>query len=273
MIAQHDRKVRRAAAVLAERLPSTAPEMMLVLGSGLSAVAEAIENPVDVPIVAIPGLRASTVPGHRAILRHGTLGGRTVLAQLGRIHLYEGHEPADVVRPIEVGAALGATTLVVTNAAGGLHAGLTAGDLLVITDHLNLTGGSPLTGLIRDGGPVFQDMTRAYDREFVAAARAVADRLGITMQDGVYAGLRGPAFETPAEVRMLRVLGADVVGMSTVLEVIAARACGMRVLGFSSVTNVHHPEQEGVSHEEVLDVGTHAAQSLAKLLLSLVPTL
>lgn len=272
-MSHHGRDVRRAASVLRGRLPATAPELLLVLGSGLGDVASAIEDPVDVPLVAIPGFRASTVPGHRAVLRHGRLAGRTILAQLGRIHLYEGHSGADVARTVEVAAHLGCETLVVTNAAGGLHDGLTPGDLLLITDQLNLTGASPLTGVIRRGAPVFQDMTRAYDRDHADRARAVASRLGLTLQEGVYAGLRGPAFETPAEVRMLRSFGADVVGMSTVLEVIAARSRGMRVIGFSSVTNVHHPDQDGVSHEEVLDVGQEAAGRLAQLLLELVPEL
>ncbi len=271
MSTKHDDLVKRGAAALALRLPDEQPELFLVLGSGLGDVAEAIESPTDVKAVAIPGLRPSSVPGHRAILRHGRLGGRTVLALLGRVHLYEGHEAADVTRPVEIAAALGAGTFVVTNAAGGLHDGFTPGDLMLIEDHLNLTGTSPLTGVIRKGGPVFQDMTRAYDRDLGARAREVADDLGITLKGGVYAGLRGPAYETPAEVAMLRTLGADAVGMSTVLEVIAARARGMRVLGFSSVTNVHRPDQEGVSHDEVLDVGRKAASELGRLLLELVP--
>ncbi len=268
---RHDDLVDRAATVLAGRLPDERPDVMLVLGSGLAAVAEAVEDAVDVPFAAIPGMRPSTVPGHRAILRHGRLGGRTVLVQLGRIHLYEGHEAADVTRAVEVGAVLGAHTLVVTNAAGGLHAGLTPGDLLVLRDHLNLTGDSPLTGVIRHGGPVFQDMTRPYDEGLRALLRDAARVRGVEIAEGVYAGLRGPAFETPAEVAMLRTLGADVVGMSTVLEVIAAKSRGMRVLGVSSVTNVHRPDQESVSHEEVLDVGRSAAARLSELLLDVVP--
>ncbi len=268
-----DDLVKRAAAAVALRLPDARPDIFLVLGSGLGAVADAIDNPVDIQVAAIPGLRPSTVPGHRAVLRHGTLGGRTVLALLGRIHLYEGHEAADVTRPVEIAAALGATHFVVTNAAGGLHEGFTPGDLMVIDDHLNLTGASPLTGVIRGGAPVFQDMTRAYDPDSRALARAVADELGLELKGGVYAGLRGPAYETPAEVAMLRTLGADAVGMSTVLEVIAAKARGMRVLGFSSVTNVHRPDQASVSHEEVLDVGRDAAGRLGTLLLELLPRL
>ena len=195
-----------------------APRTLLTLGSGLGDVAEAVEDPTDVDVTTLPGMAPSTVPGHTATLRHGWLGGHEVLVQRGRIHLYEGHSARDVVRTVEVAAELGATTFVVTNAAGGLDdTTLTPGDLLVIDDHLNLTG-------------------------------------------------------TPAEVAMLRTLGADVVGMSTVNEVIAARAAGMRVLGFSSVTNVHG-EGVATSHEEVLEVGADAARRLGALLLALVPRL
>ncbi len=273
MTPKHDDLVKRGAAALALRLPDQQPEVFLVLGSGLGAVADAIEGAVDVQAAAIPGMKPSTVPGHRAVLRHGTLGGRTVLALLGRIHLYEGHDAADVTRPVEIASALGATTFMVTNAAGGLHDGFTPGDLMVIDDHLNMTGASPLTGVIRRGAPVFQDMTRAYDPDLRALARAVAEEEGLEVKGGVYAGLRGPAYETPAEVAMLRTLGADAVGMSTVLEVIAAKARGMRVLGFSSVTNVHSPDQVSVSHEEVLEVGRDAANRLGQLLLALIPRL
>jgi purine-nucleoside phosphorylase len=216
---------------------------------------------------------ASTVPGHTATLRHGWLGGHEVLVQRGRIHLYEGHSARDVVRTVEVAAELGATTFVVTNAAGGLDdAMLAPGDLLVIDDHLNLTGTTPLTGVLRDGAPVFLDMAGAYDPVLRAAADEVAAELGEELRHGVYAGLTGPTYETPAEVGMLRTLGADVVGMSTVNEVVAARAAGMRVLGFSSVTNVHG-EGVATSHEEVLEVGADAARRLGALLLALVPRL
>ena len=264
----------RAAAALRARLPDgAAPELLLTLGSGLGDVADAVEDATDVDAATLPGLATSTVPGHRSLLRHGRLGGREVLVQAGRVHLYEGHEPRDVTRVVEVAAALGAGTYVVTNAAGGIDASrLTPGDLLVIDDHLNLTGGSPLTGIVRDGGPVFLDMAGAYDPELRSLAHEVAGELGQELASGVYAGMRGPAFETLAEIRMLQGMGATVVGMSTVLEVIAARAVGMRVLGFSSVTNVHG-EGVATSHEEVLEVGRDAATRLAQVLLALVPRL
>lgn len=248
-----------------------APRTLVTLGSGLGDVADAVEGATDVDASSLPGMASSTVPGHTAMLRHGTIGGHEVLVQRGRIHLYEGHTAADVCRTVEVAAALGAASFVVTNAAGGLDpARLTPGDLLVIDDHLNLTGTTPLEGVVRDGGPVFLDMADAYDSTLRALADEVAGQLGLDVRHGVYAGLVGPAYETPAEVAMLRTLGADVVGMSTVNEVIAARARGMRVLGFSSVTNVHG-EGIATSHEEVLEVGADAAQRLSRLLLEVLP--
>jgi purine-nucleoside phosphorylase len=210
------------------------------------------------------------VPGHSATLRFGRLGDRDVLAARGRIHLYEGHSAHDVVRVVDVAASLGCQTFVVTNAAGGLDQTFVPGELMVITDHLNLTGTSPLTGRLRDGGPVFLDMADAYDPALRELAFEVAAERGERLRAGVYAGLPGPAYETPAEVAMLRTLGADAVGMSTVLEVIAARAAGMRVLGLSSITNVHG-DGVATSHDEVLDVGAEAATRMGSLLLDLLP--
>lgn len=253
--------------------PNAAPRTLVTLGSGLGAVADAVRDATDVDAGSLPGMAPSTVPGHSAVLRHGWIGDHEVLVQQGRIHLYEGHSARDVVRTVEVAAELGATTFVVTNAAGGLDGDqLTPGDLLVIDDHINLTGTTPLAGVLRDGAPVFLDMAGAYDPVLRAAADGVAAELGQEVRHGVYAGLLGPTYETPAEVRMLRTLGATVVGMSTVNEVIAARAAGMRVLGFSSVTNVHG-EGVATSHEEVLEVGADAASRLGGLLLALLPRL
>lgn len=260
-------------ALRAELPQGAAPRTLLTLGSGLGAVADAVRDPTDVDAAALPGMAASTVPGHTALLRHGWLGDHEVLVQRGRIHLYEGHDARDVVRTVEVAAELGCGTFVVTNAAGGLDAELlTPGDLLLIEDHLNLTGTTPLAGVLRDGAPVFLDMAGAYDPVLRAAADEVAAELGSELRHGVYAGLVGPTYETPAEVAMLRTLGATVVGMSTVNEVIAARAAGMKVLGFSSVTNVHG-EGVATSHEEVLEVGADAATRLGELLLELLPRL
>lgn len=261
--------VDRTAAALRARLGGRHPELLLTLGSGLGAVADAVEDAVTVDVLDLPGTAASTVPGHTARLIAGRLGGREVLVQAGRIHLYEGHGAHDVTRLVRVAARLGVSTFVVTNAAGGLDQRFTPGELMVIDDHLNMTGTSPLSGLLRDGAPRFVDMARAYDARLRELAHEVAGDHGLTLQRGVYAGLVGPAYETPAEVAMLRTLGAHAVGMSTVNEVIAARDEGLRVLGFSSITNVHG-EGVATTHEEVVEVGARAAQDLQRVLLELI---
>ncbi|MDX1621710.1 MAG: purine-nucleoside phosphorylase [Nitriliruptorales bacterium] len=268
----HSEQVRRASLTLAGRLPERGVEILLTLGSGLSGVAEAIEDPIDVPIAAVPGLPVSRVPGHKGVLRFGRLGGKDVLAQMGRVHLYEGHNAFQVTRVVEVAAELGCRTYLVTNAAGGLDPDMTPGELMVIADHLNLTGTSPLQGVLRGGRPVFLDMAAAYDPKLRAQAFEVGEKMGLSLREGVYAGLVGPAYETPAEVGMLRSIGADAVGMSTVLEVIAARSRNMRVLGISTITNVHGAGKT-TDHSEVLDVGARAAQDLSRLLLELLPTI
>lgn len=267
----HDEAVAAAATAIADRLAQR-PEVFLTLGSGLSPVADAITERLDIPIADVPGLPESGVAGHAGVLRAGVLKGVPVLAQLGRVHLYEGHDAATVTRAVEAAAELGCSTYIVTNASGGLDPTLTPGDLLLIADQLNLTNASPLTGVRRPAGTVFTDMSSPYDPELRALAQEIARSLGFELRIGVYAGLRGPAYETPAEVAMLRTLGADAVGMSTVLEVIAARSRGMRVLGFSAVTNVHGP---GVvtSHQEVLDVGRVAGERLGQVLLGLMDRL
>lgn len=265
----HLEQVRRASLSLASRMPGESVDIMLTLGSGLAAVADAIEDPVDVPTAAVPGLSVSRVPGHAGVIRFGRLGGKNVLAQMGRIHLYEGHDASDVTRVVEVAAELGCSTYVVTNAAGGLDEGMRPGDLMLITDQLNLTGESPLRGVFRDGGPIFLDMAAAYDPALRELAHVAAGELGTELREGVYAGLAGPAYETPAEVGMLRTMGADAVGMSTVLEVIAARSHGMRVLGLSSITNVHGAGVS-TSHDEVIEIGSEAATRMAPLLLGIL---
>lgn len=268
-----DLAVERAAAALRGRLGTAAsPRLLLTLGSGLGDVADAVEDAVDVSVAELPGLPVSTVPGHAGRLRYGSLGGVEVLVQSGRVHLYEGHSARAVCRVVEVAAALGAATYVVTNAAGGLDEDFTPGDLMVIDDHLNLTGTTPLTGVLLDGAPPFVDMSAPYDARLRDTLRGLAAERGEELVRGIYAGLTGPSFETPAEVAMLRTLGAHAVGMSTVNEVVMARARGLRVLGISSVTNVHG---EGVetSHEEVLEVGAQAARRLGGLLVELVSRL
>lgn len=268
----HEDLVERAAAALDARLGGRAVDVLVTLGSGLAPVADAFAGAVDVPVAALPGMAVSTVPGHTGSLRVGELAGRTVVAQVGRVHLYEGHRGADVTRMVDVAARLGAHTFVVTNAAGGLDPTFVPGDVMAISDHLNLTGTSPHIGVLRGGGPVFQDMANAYDPQLRDLAGRIAQDQGFALREGVYAGLLGPAFETPAEVRMLRTLGASAVGMSTVLEVIAARAAGMRVAGLSTITNVHG-EGVATSHEEVLEVGRTASERVSALVLGLLQAL
>lgn len=272
MPAAHDDLVERAATALDARLDGRDVDVLVTLGSGLAPVAEAFTDAVEVPISSLPGMATSTVPGHTGTLRVGELAGRTVVAQVGRVHLYEGHSGADVTRMVDVAARLGAHTFVVTNAAGGIDPEFTPGDVMAITDHLNMTGTSPHVGVLRDGAPVFQDMAGAYDAELRALAGRIAEEQGFHLREGVYAGLLGPAFETPAEVRMFRTLGASAVGMSTVLEVIAARSRGMRVCGLSTITNVHG-EGVATSHEEVLEVGRTVSQKVSQLVLGLLEQL
>jgi purine-nucleoside phosphorylase len=262
----------RAAAALRSRLGGRRPEVLLTLGSGLGSVADAVEDATSVDVLDLPGTAASTVPGHTARLLAGRLGGREVLVQAGRVHLYEGHSAHDVTRLVRVAARLGVETFVVTNAAGGLDQGFAPGDLMVIDDHLNLTGTTPLLGVLRDEAPRFVDMAGAYDPKLREIAHRVAGDRDLTLQRGVYAGLVGPAYETPAEVAMLRGFGAHAVGMSTVNEVIAARDEGLRVLGVSSITNVHG-EGVATSHEEVIEVGARAARDLAGVLLGVLERL
>ena len=270
MTSGDDALVVRAAEFLEGRI-GFRPEILMTLGSGLAAVADAIEDGSDVAVSDVPGLPVSSVPGHAGRLRVGSLGGRRVLAQMGRAHLYEGHTALDVTRAVRVAAALGCTTFVVTNAAGGLDPSLRPGELVVIEDQINLTGVSPLTGVLRDSAPQFIDLAHAYDPGLREGALAAAQRLGIALRPGVYAGVAGPQYETPAEVAMLRGLGASVVGMSTVLEVIAARAVGMRVLGLTIVTNVHGGRP--TEHNEVLAVGEAAGAQLSRLLLEVAAQL
>lgn len=255
--------------VLRERLGPRRPQLLLTLGSGLGALGGEVSDAVAVDFAEL-GLPVATVPGHAGRLVAGTLHGVSVLVQQGRLHLYEGHQPAHVTAVVRAAAQAGVSTFVVTNAAGGLAPDLRPGDLLAITDHLNLTGRSPLVGAET---PTFVDMAAAYDAGLRASAAAAAAELGEPLAEGVYAGVVGPAYETPAEVGMLRTLGADAVGMSTVLEVIAARACGLRVLGMSVVTNVHRPGGTPTDHAEVLDAASTSGKRLAALLRGLLPRL
>ena len=251
------------------------PAFGMVLGSGFGGFADAIEDAVEIAYGEIPGWPASTAIGHAGQLVLGTFGGVQVAAMKGRAHLYEGHPPAKVAFGVRVLGTLGMRTLVLTNACGALDTSLSLGQLALVSDHLNLQGTSPLVGPNDDElGPRFPDMSDAYDPELRAAAREAAARLGIPLGEGVYAAWLGPAFETPAEIRMMRALGADLVGMSTVPEVLAARHMGVRCLAISCVTNMAAGLVPGpVEHERVLEIGAQAVSSLTSLLRELAPVL
>ena len=255
---------------LTEELQGRRPRALLTLGSGLGLVADAIEDPLVLDFADI-GLPGPTVPGHAGRLVIGRLYGVEVAVQQGRLHLYEGVDVAEVVATVRALADAGAETFVVTNAAGGIRADMTPGDVMVLTDHLNLTGHNPLIGL--GGAPHFLDMADAYDPGLRQLVLAAGEKAGRAPVQGVYAGLVGPTYETPAEVAMLRTMGADAVGMSTVMEVIAARAAGMRVLGLSLITNVHRPGGTPTHHGEVLEAAAEGGPRLAAMLSEVIPHL
>lgn len=230
--------VSEAAEYLRARLPAR-PDLALVLGSGLGGLADRIEDPVYIPYGQIPHFPVSTAPGHAGRFVFGRLSGRMVLCMQGRFHYYEGHDMAAIALPVRVLKALGCRALVLTNAAGGVNWDFSVGDFMLITDHINFMGVNPLRGENDDAiGPRFCDMTHVYTPEFQQTARQVAAQQGITLREGVYLGYMGPSFETPAEIRAFRTLGADAVGMSTVPEAIAASHCGLPVLGVSLITNM-----------------------------------
>jgi purine-nucleoside phosphorylase len=251
------------------------PRVGVVLGSGLGGLADELDRRVEIPYSEIPGWPAATAMGHVGTLVLGALGGVPIAAMRGRAHLYEGIGAERVAFGVRALGGLGIRSLVVTNAAGGVNRDYRPGLLVLISDHVNLQGASPLVGPNDDSlGPRFPDMSDAYDPELRARARELAERLGIELGEGVYAAWLGPQFETPAEIRFLRAIGADLVGMSTVQEVIAARHMGIRVLGISVVTNMAAGVlSEKIDHEAVLEVGAAAAGSLTALLRELVPTL
>jgi purine-nucleoside phosphorylase len=245
----------------------------LILGSGLSSLADEIEQADTIPYEAIPNFPVSGVAGHAGKLVIGQLAGKTVMVMQGRTHFYEGYSMPHITLPVRVMQILGVQTLMVTNAAGGINRSFRAGDLMLITDHLNLVGlggSTPLRGPnLAEFGPRFPSMTHAYDGGLIGLARQVARDLNLTLQEGVYACLAGPAFETPAENRFLQIIGADAVGMSTVPEVIVANHSGMRVLGVSSITNISILETSSVAettHEEVLETGKIVVPKLMTLL-------
>jgi purine-nucleoside phosphorylase len=258
--------VERAAAAVRARFTQT-PDVGIILGTGLGALAREIQTTATIDYPSIPGFPKSTVESHAGRLLCGTLGGKTVVAMQGRFHRYEGYSLQQVTFPVRVLKALGVTSLIVSNACGGMNPDWNAGDLMLITDHINMLGDNPLIGANDDRlGPRFPDMSEPYDRGLSELGRAAAGKLGITLREGVYVAVAGPNLETRAEYRMLRAMGADVVGMSTVPEVIVAVHAGLRVLGLSIITDMCIPEElEPASLEKIIATATKAEPNLTTL--------
>jgi len=272
-------QVAEAAAFLRQKLGPLNPRIGIVLGSGLGAVADAIPNPTIVPYAQIPHFPQSTVEGHSGRIAAGLLGGAPVLVMQGRVHFYEGYTPQQVTFPMRMLGALGLRAAVLTNAAGGIAEGYRAGQLVALADHINLMGWNPLTGpneprfgFQPGSGLRFTDMTEAYSKRLRTLAREAAAAEGFPLEEGVYLAVPGSSFETPAEIRAFRSLGATLVGMSTVPETIAARHMGMEVLGISCVTNLAAGlGARPLSHEEVFETGRQVEHRLARLFQRLIP--
>jgi purine-nucleoside phosphorylase len=272
-------QVAEAAAFVKARLGALAPRVGIVLGSGLGAAAEAVDDPVIVPYSEIPHFPQSTVEGHSGRFVAGLLGGAPVIVMQGRVHFYEGYSPLEVTFPMRVLGMLGVRAVVLTNAAGAIQPTLHAGELVLLSDHINLMGWNPLNGpneprfAVRAGaGLRFFDMTEAYSWELRALAKAEAHEEGFALPEGIYLATPGPSFETPAEIRAFHALGATLVGMSTVPETIVARHMGIEVLGISCVTNLAAGlGTKPLSHEEVTETGRWVESRLAGLLKRLAP--
>ncbi len=264
--------VQKAADYILARLKDRRPDVALVLGSGLGDLAEGVEDAVEISYSEIPNFPVSTVHGHVGRLVIGTLGTKTVMVFQGRFHYYEGYDMDEVVFPVRVLTLLGIERLILTNAAGGINTIFKPGDLMCITDHIKITGESPLRGPNIDAfGPRFNDMSDAYSANMRRIALEGAEKVRVDLRQGVYAYMTGPSFETPAEIRMLRVLGADAVGMSTVPEVVAAVHAGLQVLAISTITNMAAGIlNQALSHEEVMETGSMVRDKLLSLLKEIV---
>ena len=267
--------VKEASDAVLDRVGGEQPEVALVLGSGLGGLADELEDARAIPYAEIPGFAEATVSGHAGRLVVGRLAGKRVVVLQGRLHLYEGHSAGRVAFPVRVVGMMGATRLILTNAAGGIHPDFRPGDVVRIVDHINLSGETPLTGPNDERlGPRFPDMSAAYDPALGALFDRVAAELGERVHRGVYAFLRGPSYETPAEIRMLRTLGADLVGMSTVPETIVAVHMGLSVLGISLVANAAAGlSPHRLSHEEVERTARASGERLARLLRAFIERL
>lgn len=264
-------RVAESAGYLKERMEQ-APEIGLLTGTGLGESAEALDVSASFEYEDIPHFPISTVTSHHGRLLAGRMAGKAIIALQGRFHLYEGYSPHEVTFPIRVMQALGVRVLILSNASGGLNPAFTPGDIMIIEDHINLTGLNPLVGPNEDSwGIRFPDMTQAYDKNLAMLAEIAGKDAGIPLQKGVYAGLKGPSLETPAEVRFLRTIGSDAVGFSTVQEVIAAVHAGIRVLGLSTVTNINNPDNPvPATVEEIIAVANDAAPRLEKIIRNVV---
>jgi purine-nucleoside phosphorylase len=260
------KKIHKAAKVMEEACGRA--DIGIILGSGLGDYAKSLADKRSLSYGDIPGFPESTVPGHAGVWHTGKLHGRSVCMMQGRFHAYEGYDLKEVTLPVRVMALLGVKTLIVTNAAGGVNLDFQPGDLMQITDYINFSGRNPLCGPNLDEfGPRFPDMTYAYDLDLAALARKKAQELNIRLQKGVYCWFNGPCYETPAEIRMARILGADAVGMSTVPETIVARHCGMRVLGLSCITNMAAGILDApLDHVEVMAAGERVKDTFKALI-------
>jgi purine-nucleoside phosphorylase len=264
-------RVKKAAEFIRSKITET-PEVCIVLGSGLHGIAEIVENPIRIPYKEIPEFPVSTAPGHRGELIFGKISGKYVALMNGRFHYYEGYHMRDVTFGVRVMQELGVKYLFLTNAAGGLNPDFEVGRPMIISDHINMMGDNPLIGPnVEEWGPRFPDMSNAYDKELRAIAKKVAEELNIPVYEGVYVAVAGPNFETPAELRMLRWMGADAVGMSTVPEVIAAAHKGTKVLAISAITDRAVPDDlKPLTAEEVLEVAHRTGQLIAKIMIKVL---
>ncbi|KSU85647.1 MULTISPECIES: purine-nucleoside phosphorylase [Fictibacillus] len=264
--------MNEAATLIQSKIEGIQPEIGLILGSGLGELADEIENAVQIDYSEIPHFPVSTVEGHAGKLVIGTLNGKTVLAMQGRFHYYEGYSMQDVTFPVRVMKGLGVKLLVVTNACGGMNPGFSAGDLMIINDHLNMTGANPLIGPNdAELGPRFPDMSTAYTPELVQFTKETAASLGINVQEGVYAGITGPTYMTKAELRMLRTVGGDAIGMSTVPEVIVASHMSLKVIGISCITDMAIADElEPLTHEQVVAVANRTKPKFINLVKEIV---
>ena len=264
-------QVQEAATYVRERIGEE-PRIGIILGSGLGGIAEVIEDKHVIPYGEIPHFVCSTAPGHKGQFVAGRFGGKPVICMQGRLHFYEGHALSDIIFPVRVMKLLGVRSLIVTNAAGGVNTDFQVGDLMLIEDHINFMGTNPLIGPNdAEFGPRFCDMSYTYTPSLRRAAEEAAEKLGIFLRRGVYLGCTGPSYETPAEIRAFRTLGADAVGMSTVPEAIAASHCGLKVLAFSLITNMAAGIlDQPLSEEEVIEIGSRRGAELQRLITQIV---